>query len=318
MYEPQLSLPAEGRDLEPLLAEAAKFLSAAKARSTRDAYASDARDFAAFCKSHLLPSLPSTPQTVVLYITQLASHMTVATIRRRLAAITYSHREAGYAGSPASTRNNFMVREVLNGIRRTRGTAQHGADTLLGDAVKRIAGACPDTLLGIRDRALVLLGFSGAFRRSELTRVLEFDDLTFTPQGLYIRLSRSKTDQKQVGRTVAIGMGEHEDSCPIRALHAWLSAARIESGPVFRAVDLKGRVLPRPSARGRSQKSLSGPPNARGLIRRMFPATACGPEWQRLPQYTAPKNARSLGPPATKQRLWSGGTSATANCCGAT
>lgn len=246
MYEPQLTFPAEGRDLAPLLALAAKFLSAAKARSIRDAYASDFRDFAIFCKEHSLPSLPSTPDTVALYITQLASRMTVATIRRRLAAINYTHREAGYAGSPASPRNNFIVREVLNSIRRTRGTAQHGADPLLGDAVKRIAAACPETLLGIRDRALVLCGFSGAFRRSELTRILEFDDLTFTPQGLYIRLSRSKTDQEHAGRTVAIGLGEHEESCPVRALRAWLDAAQIDSGPVFRAVDLKGRVAATP------------------------------------------------------------------------
>jgi integrase len=131
---------------------------------------------------------------------------------------------------------------VLNGIRRTRGTAQHGADPLLADAVKRIAGACPDTLLGRRDRALVLLGFSGAFRRSEITRILEVRNLTFTPQGLYIRLPRSKTDQEQTGRTVAIGMGKHEESCPVRALRAWLDAAGIESGPVFRAVDHQGRV----------------------------------------------------------------------------
>ena len=246
MYEPALSAPAEGRDLEHLLAEAAKFISAAKARSTRDAYTADARDFAAFCKAHSLPSLPSTSQAVALYITQLARHATVATIRRRLAAINYTHREAGYSDSPASARNNFIVREVLNGIRRTRGTAQHGADPLLADAVKRIAAACPDTLLGTRDRALVLCGFSGAFRRSELTHILEVDDLTFTPQGLYIRLPRSKTDQEQAGRTVAIGMGEHAESCPVRALRAWLDAANISVGPVFRAVDLKGRVSDAP------------------------------------------------------------------------
>ena len=131
---------------------------------------------------------------------------------------------------------------MLNGIRRTRGTAQHGADPLPADAVKRIAAACPDTLLGTRDRALVLCRFSGAFRRSELTQILEVGDLTFTAQGLYIRLPRSKTDQEQAGRTVVIGLGEHEESCPVHTLRAWLDAAGIESGPVFRAVDLKGRV----------------------------------------------------------------------------
>jgi integrase len=242
MHDLPLSVPMPGRDLEPLFAEAAKFLSAAKARSTRDAYASDARDFAAFCKTHSLPYLPSTPQTTALYITHLARRVSVATIRRRLAAITYVHREAGYSDSPASTRVHFVVREVLNGIRRIRGTAQHGADPLLAGAVKRIAAACPATILGLRDRALVLLGFSGAFRRSELTQIIEVGNLTFTPQGLYIRLPRSKTDQEQAGRTVAIGLGEHQETCPVLALRAWIDVARVESGPVFRAVDLKGRV----------------------------------------------------------------------------
>jgi hypothetical protein len=240
MYEPALSAPARDGTLSlclprprsssllPKRAPLVTLIPQTRAPSPR------------FCKAHSLPSLPSTPQAVALYITQLARHVTVAMIRRRLAAINYSHREAGYRDSPASARSNFIVREVLNGIRRTRGTVQHGADPLLADAVKRIAAACPDTLLGTRDRALVLLGFSGAFRRSELTQILEVDDLTFTPQGLYIRLPRSKTDQEQAGRTVAIGLGEHEESCPVRALRAWLTAARIESGPVFRAVDLRG------------------------------------------------------------------------------
>jgi hypothetical protein len=114
-------------------------------------------------------------------------------------------------------------------IRRTRGTAQHGADPLLGDAVKRIAAACPDTLLGTRHKALFLCGFSGAFRWSELTHILEVDDLTFTPQGHHIRLPRSRTDQEQVGRTVAIELGEHEESCPARAVRLRLDSAEIRS-----------------------------------------------------------------------------------------
>lgn len=235
-------LPSEGRHLESLLSATARFLSAAKAESTRRAYASDFRHFTDFCAAHSLPCLPSTPQVVAVYISDLAQQVTVATIRRRLAAITYAHREAGYPASPASARDHFLVREVLGGIVRTRGTAQHGADPLLADSVKRIAAACPDTLLGIRDRALTLLGFSGAFRRSEIASILDVRDLTFTATGLAIRLPRSKTDQEQAGRTVAIGSGEHKESCPVTALRAWLEAASISDGPVFRAVDRHGRV----------------------------------------------------------------------------
>lgn len=241
MKELVLSLSA-GRDLEPLLARAAQFLHAAKAVSTRRAYASDFRDFAAFCAAHALPFLPSSPETVALYMTHLATQVTVATIRRRLAAITYAHREAGYPDSPASTRKHFIVREVRGGIARTRGSAQHGADPLLGGEVKRIAAACPNTLLGARNKALTLLGFSGAFRRSEIATILEVCDLTFTEQGLSVRLPRSKTDQEQAGRMVAIGFGEHEVSCPVRALRTWLDDAGLTEGPVFRGVDRHGRV----------------------------------------------------------------------------
>ncbi len=199
MHDLVLPVTEQSDDLDPLLALAAQFLAAAKAGSTRKAYAADARDFADFCSAHALPFLPTNPETVALYISHLAAHVTVATIRRRLAAITYTHREAGYPESPASTRKHFVVREVLAGIARTRGTAQHGANPLLGEQIKQIAAACPDNLLGIRDRALVLLGFSGALRRSEIASILEVRDLTFTESGLSIRLPRSKTDQESGG-----------------------------------------------------------------------------------------------------------------------
>lgn len=156
--------------------------------------------------------------------------------------LTYTHRDAGHAQSSASPRNNFIVREVLNGIRRTRGTAQHGADPLLADAVKRIAAACPDTLLGPATVPSYFADFRERSAGAKSPRIVEIDDLTFTPQGLYITLPRSKTDQEQAGRTVAIGLSEHEESCPVRALRMWIEAAEIKSGPVFRAVDLKGRV----------------------------------------------------------------------------
>jgi hypothetical protein len=158
--------------------------------------------------------------------------VTVSTIRRRLAAITYAHRHAGY-DSPGTARKHFAVREVLAGIRRTLGVAQQGAEPLLGDAIQRIAAACPTSLLGLRDRALVLLGFSAASRRGELASILEVQDLTFADQGLYILLRRSKTDQEQVGRTVAIPFGKHPETCPVMAVRSWLRAAEISSGPAL-------------------------------------------------------------------------------------
>jgi site-specific recombinase XerD len=229
--------------LESLAEQAAKFAEAARARSTRRAYTSDVRDFEEFCAAHALPFLPSSPETIAFYITHLASRVTVSTIRRRLAAITYAHRERGFE-SPATPRRHFVVREVLAGIKRTLGVAQQGAPPLLGNAIRRIVDACPGNLLGTRDRALVLLGFAAGSRRSELTSILEVRDLTFSDRGLYIMLRRSKTDQEKTGRVVAIPVGEHAE---------WLEAAHITSGPVFRAVDRHGNV----SATALSARSVS-------------------------------------------------------------
>ncbi len=229
-------------ELGALVEQTAKFIGAAKAGSTRRAYAADLADFRRFALRHSLPFLPSTPETVVLYMADLASRLTVSTIRRRMAAITSAHREAGYADSPASPRQHYLVREVLAGIHRTLGTAQQGSAPLLTGDIRRIIAATPDNLLGLRDRALILVGFSGAFRRGELTSILEVGDLAFTDSGLYIRLRRSKTDQEQQGRSVAVPLGEHPETCPVRALRCWLEAAIITSGPVFRSVDRHGHV----------------------------------------------------------------------------
>jgi integrase len=199
-------------------------------------------DFRRFTERHSFPFLPSTPQVVALYISDFATRLSVSTIRRRMAAITNAHKEAGFPNSPASPQRHCVVREVLAGIKRTLGTAQHGVDPLLADDIRRIVATTPDNLLGLRDRALVLVGFSGAFRRSELTTTLEFSDLHFTDHGLYIRMRRSKTDREGQGRTVAIPAGEHPETCPVRALQTWLAASGITAGPVFRSVNRHGQV----------------------------------------------------------------------------
>ncbi len=237
-----ISLVSRSPELGVLAEQAARFMEAAKAHSTRQAYARDLANFRLFTQRHSLPFLPSTPEVVALYISDLAIRLSVSTIRRRMAAITNAHKEAGFPNSPASPRQHYVVREVLAGIKRSLGTAQHGVDPLLADDIRKIVAATPDRLLGLRDRALVLVGFSGAFRRSELASILEVNDLDFTDHGLYIRMRRSKTDQEGQGRTVAMPTGEHPETCPIRALQTWLHAAGITAGPVFRSVNRHGHV----------------------------------------------------------------------------
>jgi integrase len=105
----------------------------------------------------------------------------------------------------------------------------------------RLLAACPKDLLGLRDRALILIGFAGAFRRSELC-AMAISDLSFSDSGLVINVPRSKADQEQAGEKVAIPFGEHDDTCPIKALRKWLSKAKVTEGFVFRGVDRHGKI----------------------------------------------------------------------------
>ena len=134
-----------------------------------------------------------------------------------------------------------MVSETLKGIRRAIGTKQHGKDPLLTADIQRIVERCPESLPGLRDRALVLIGFAGAFRRSEIATI-DFADLSFQKDGLVIDLKKSKTDQEGSGRKVGIPWGLEESTCPVRALILWLAESKITGGFVMRAIDRHGRI----------------------------------------------------------------------------
>lgn len=234
------SLIAPSRGLEQLIARANTFISNARAASTVRAYRSDWRDFTSWCQAHQLQFLPATPETIALYITDLASGpLAVATIVRRLTSISKAHAAAGHA-SPASTRN-LVVGDTLRGIKRTLGTAQHKKQALLAKDIRRLVAACTENLTGTRDKALFLLSFAGAFRRSESSGIT-VEDLKFCREGVVCTLRRSKTDQEGAGREVGIPFNKDKTICPVRALKAWLKAAKIKTGPVFRRVDRYGFV----------------------------------------------------------------------------
>jgi site-specific recombinase XerD len=172
------SLAHKPASLEELVRKAKTFVAAAKAPATLKAYRNDWRDFESWCQAHQLPSLPSTPETVALYIADRASTLASGSIARRLTSITKAHQAAGYTDSPATTRH-FVVGETLKGIRRTIGTAQHGKDPLLSADIRRIVAARRKDLIGLRDSAIVLVGFAGGFRRSELA-LINICDLKFS------------------------------------------------------------------------------------------------------------------------------------------
>jgi integrase len=250
MQQQNCSLVPQGASLEELILRAKAFVVSAKAPSTLRAYRSDWRDFENWCRTRQLPALPASPQTVALYITDRASSLASGTITRRLTSITKAHQSSGFTDSPASTRN-FILGETLKGIRRTIGTAQKGKDPLLADDIRGIIAASAKGLKGARDRALVLVGFAGAFRRSELAR-MEVRDLEFTADGTVIDLPISKTDQEAAGRKVGLPFGENPATCPVLALRRFLAEAQISEGPVFRKIGRYGHV----SKRGLNSNSI--------------------------------------------------------------
>lgn len=217
--------------------QAREFAAAAKAGNTIRAYQADWRDFREWCEAHQLASLPAIPQTVALYLTDRAATLKTSSLARRLTTINRAHQAACQA-SPA-TMQNAVVSEVWKGIKRTKGTAQHGKKPFLTHDLRHIISELPQDLRGRRDRALLLAGFAGGFRRSELA-ALRVADLETTPDGLIVRLGRSKTDQEGQGRPVALPFGSDPQTCPVRALRAWLDQAGITAGPLFRAIDRRG------------------------------------------------------------------------------
>jgi integrase len=240
MQTPTLSLAVRSPDLEELIEKARAYIHAAKAPATLRAYRTDFEDFTRFCEEHHLTHLPAAPTTVALYIADRAGSLRSATITRRLTSITKAHQAAGFEESPSSS-HHFVVSETLKGIRRSIGTAQEGKAPLLTSDIRRIVACSPETLLGLHDRALILVGFAGAFRRSELAAI-DFAHLSFTKDGLVIDLRRSKTDQEAIGRKVGIPFGTEVATCPVRALRRWLAASGISSGAVFRGINRHGRL----------------------------------------------------------------------------
>jgi site-specific recombinase XerD len=237
-----LALPASAAEhaellaiLEELADHTRAYVAATRAKSTRRAYAADWRDFSAWCAAHHVQELPAAAETVALYITQLASQRRVATVQRRLAAISQAHKDAGHT----TPTEDWLVRKTMSGIRRTHGVAPRRKSPTRTNLLCELVRDLPSTPEGDRDRALLLVGFAGAFRRSELV-ALDRSDITFDPEGARITLRMSKTDQERAGAIVGLPFGEHSGTCPVRALRAWLAHLDDDHPPVFRRISRWG------------------------------------------------------------------------------
>ncbi len=241
----RLPVKAETVAIAPLagiIKRARAYGEAAKAPNTRRAYASDWQHFAEWCNEHGLASLPASHGTVAAYLTAHAATLKVSTLGRRLAAIRAAHLYAG----EALDLTGQAFRDVWAGIRREHGTRPIRKRALVTADLRSVIAALPDNLLGKRDRALLLIGFASAMRRSELARLVIGDcpghRVTFTDNGLLIELGRSKSDQEGSGVIIGVPFGSRVLTCPVRALRGWLEAASITSGPVFRRVSRHGHI----------------------------------------------------------------------------
>jgi integrase len=219
------------------LAKSQAYQDAADAASTLRAYAADFANFEAWCTKHRFVAMPATPEVVGAYLAAAGEGYAMPTLRRRVAAIA---RACGVAGHPLDTKHP-AIRETLRGIGRKHGSPARRAAALTTTEIRKLARACGMDLAGARDRALFLLGFAGALRRSELVG-LDIGHVTWTDDGLTLLLERSKTDTDGKGAEIAIPRGRSDETCPITALKTWLEQAEISAGPLFRKVNRGGAV----------------------------------------------------------------------------
>jgi len=223
-------------DIKKLELETIKNLKNSKSTNTLRAYQSDYNDFSLFCSKNGFQAMPTQPKILALYITHLASYSKYSTLKRRLASISIIHKTKGHY---IDTKHPIIV-ENLMGIKRTNGSNQKGKKPLLINDLKLLINAIDESkeknIRKIRDKALVLIGFAGGFRRSELVDI-EYEDIEFVEEGVKIFVKRSKTDQSGEGMTKAIPYFDNINFCPVKALNKWVVEAEIKEGKIFNISD---------------------------------------------------------------------------------
>ena len=213
--------------------QVASYVADSLAENTRRAYLSDLAHFESWGGC-----IPASDTLVASYLAAHAETLSVATLVRRLSSISKAHAASGGVNPVRAE----LVKATLRGIRRRRGSAQREATPLLKDDLFAMLDAMGDALKDARDRALLLIGFAGGFRRSELVAI-DIGSIQFMRQGVIVTIPRSKTDQLGAGRKVGIPVGRTRH-CPVGALEDWIARAGLIEGPLFRPVDRHGRIHP--------------------------------------------------------------------------
>ena len=221
-------------DIKALQEETLLNLKSSKANNTVRAYKSDFNDFELFCAKNGFKSLPSDPKIVSLYLTHLSTKdAKMSTLKRRLVSIGVIHKLKGYY---LDTKHPSIIENIM-GIKRRKGSIQISKKPILISSLKEMINVIDDQnkkeIKKLRDRSIILIGFSGGFRRNEIVS-LDYDDLDFVPEGLKINLRRSKTDQFGEGFTKALPYFDNTQYCPVLSLKKWIEISKITSGAVFR------------------------------------------------------------------------------------
>ena len=221
-------------DIKALQEETLINLQSSKASNTVRAYKSDFSDFGLFCAQNGFKSLPSDPKVVSLYLTHLSTKdAKMSTLKRRLVSIGLIHKLKGHY---LDTKHPAIIENIM-GIKRRKGTFQKAKKPILISSLKKIINVIDqqkkEEIKKLRDRSIILIGFSGGFRRNEIVS-LDYDDLDFVPEGLKLSIRRSKTDQFGEGFTKALPYFDSSQYCPVVSLKKLLDLSKIRSGPVFR------------------------------------------------------------------------------------
>ena len=228
-------------DLKKLHEETLNNLKSSKANNTLRAYKSDFKHFGAFCAKHGFNSMPTEPKVVSLYLTHLSNNAKISTLRRRLVSIGVVHKLKGHY---LDTKHPVII-ENLMGIKRKKGSIQKGKNPILINHLKQIVNVIDDQkiekLKKLRNRTLILIGFSGGFRRTELISI-NHEDLDFVDEGVKITLKRSKTDQYGEGLVKGLPYFSNEKYCPVTSLKNWINLSKIKTGAIFRRF-AKGSIL---------------------------------------------------------------------------
>ena len=229
-------------DIKALQEETLLNLQSSKAKNTIRAYKSDFKDFGLFCAQNGFKSLPSEPKIVSLYLTYLSiKEAKMSTLKRRLVSIGVIHRLKGHY---LDTKHPSIIENIM-GIKRRKGSIQKGKKPLLINNLKQLINVIDQQnnqdIKKLRDRSIILIGFSGGFRRNEIVS-LDYDDLDFVEEGLKIQIRRSKTDQFGEGSVKALPYFDSSKYCPVVSLKNWIEISKIDSGPLFRRF-VKGSKL---------------------------------------------------------------------------